>query len=392
MNLLDYDSDGDEEILKTATGLKKPVDAAPKAAEKAKEAEAEEAEESEEEEEHGPFCNCSDCEQLMLRFMAKNLQTKGIRFKCKLSGELFNSKAAAAEHFKVAYAADLQDFKKQKNPKLFQSKPTKEQIAAAARKQSFSRDDVLKKRPIDEDASFGGWAKKEKPAPAPCETEEYQQMMEADVFVAPPWAGQQRPTDDDATEMDKDFDRRIQEAQATRFARRNILEVNKEVTRCKLCYKTLPSPKACEQHIKVEHQDDFKKEIKIWERFLFATCKRQPPFGWVCKICNIFFPSDGATWRHVGKEVFIRLEERHITSWSEKEDRWGHEEDDECCGDGMNVGRLSYDSVMQMNRATALEEQAKLAQGSSQQKEQESSSSSDSEPEGGGKVVPIKEF
>jgi len=325
----------------------------------------------------------------MLRFMAKNLQTKGIRFKCKLSGELFNSKAAAADHFKRVSATELQNFKKEKMPKLYQTRITKEQLAAAARKQSFSRDDVLKKRPIDEDSSFGGWAKKEKPAPAPCETEEYHQMMEAPIFTAPPWAGQ-RPTDDDATEMDKDVDRRIQEAQTTRFARRNVLEVNKEVTRCKLCYKTLPNRPACEQHIRAEHQDDFKKEIKIWERFLFSTCKRQPPFGYLCKICNTFFPSDGATWRHVGKEVFIRLEERHIKEWQDKEDRWGHEEDDECCGDGMNMGRLSYDSVMAMNKANASEEQAKTAQLGDDK--QESSSSSDSEPEGGGKAVPIKEF
>eukprot|EP00931_Biecheleriopsis_adriatica_P056509 TRINITY_DN33480_c0_g1_i1.p1 TRINITY_DN33480_c0_g1~~TRINITY_DN33480_c0_g1_i1.p1 ORF type:complete len:398 (-),score=125.80 TRINITY_DN33480_c0_g1_i1:15-1208(-) len=346
---------------------------------------------------HDSFCECEDCSQLLLRFMGKNLQTKGIRFKCKLSGELFSTKAEASEHFRDAYADELQKFKKAKMPKLFQRGTSKEDLAALARKQLFSRDAVLaKKRPIDEDASFGGWAKKEKPAPAPCETEEYQQQMESEVFTAPPWLGAQRPTDEDATDMDKGVDRQIVQAQTTRFCKRNILEVKKEVVRCKLCYKTLSSTKECEDHIRKDHEDDFKKEIRIWERFLFSTCKRQPPFGWVCKICQIFFPSDGACWRHVGKECYIRLEERHMGAWHEKEDRWGHEEDEECCGDGMNVGKgLSWESVMQFNEAEAKQKEAEAraaaAKAAPRPEEEESSSSSEDEAKVG-KVQAIREF
>jgi len=171
--------------------------------------------------------------------------------------------------------------------------------------------------------------------------------------------------------------------------------VKKDLVRCKLCYKTLPSATACEQHICADHEEDFQKEIKMWERFLFTTCKRQPPFGWVCKICGIFFASDGACWRHVGKEVYIRNEERHVTTWREKEDRWGHAEEEECCGDGINVGRgLSYESVMAFNKAQADEDQKKDEAAMSKENKKpvvESSSSSEDE-DNLGKVQPIQEF
>lgn len=208
-----------------------------------------------------------------------------------------------------------------------------------------------------------------------------------------PPAGQ-RPTDDDATEMDREVDKRITQAQTLRFCKRNVLEVKREVVRCKLCYKTLPSARACEEHISKDHEEDFKKELKMWERFLFTTCKRQPPFGWVCKICQTFFASDGACWRHVGKEVYIKFEERHMGAWHEKEDRWGHAEDEECCGDGINAGGgMSYESVLAFNKAQADEEREneRLAlKKASQQVQEESSSSDDDEPVG--KMQQIEEF
>lgn len=214
------------------------------------------------------------------------------------------------------------------------------------------------------------------------------------VVLQIPCAGQ-KPTDDDATEMDREVDKRITQAQTLRFCKRNVLEVKKDTVRCKLCYKTLPSTRACEEHIGKDHEEDFKKELKMWERFLFTTCKRQPPFGWVCKICQIFFATDGACWRHVGKEVYIKFEERHMGAWHEKEDRWGHAEDEECCGDGINVGGgLSYESVMAFHQAQAAEEEAKnrLEMKKASQAVQEESSSSDEEEEKVGKVQQIEEF
>lgn len=393
MNFLgDYDSDGEDAT--TASKRPSPAAAKPLGDVLEKEGSTRSPDDSDDDakEEHDSFCKCEDCSTLLLRFLGKNLQTKGIRFKCKLSGQLFASKAEASGHFMEAYAAELQTFKKQKMPKLFQTGMTKEQLDKLLRQQAFAVDRVLGKRPADVDASFGGWAKKEKPAPAPCETEEYAEMMEDPVFTAPPWA-QQRPSNDDATEMDKGFDKQIFEAQTTRFCKRNILEVKKDVVRCKLCYKTLGSTRECEAHIRSEHKNDFEKEIKIWERFLFTTCKRQPPFGWVCKICQIFFPSDGACWRHVGKEVYIRGEERHRGSWQDKEDRWGHEEDEECCGDGFNANGLSMESVMQIRRAEEAKAKADAAAAAQKKaQEEESSSSSDSEDNKIGKVQAIREF
>jgi len=344
-------------------------------------------------EQHDAFCECTDCSMLLLRFMAKHLQTKGIRFKCKLCNAMFTSKDGAADHFRKIHTAEVQAFKKEKMPRLFQNGPSKEELAALARQRAFARDKVLGKRLADEDASFGGWAKKEKPAPPPCETPEYEGMMQSEIFTAPPWEGQ-RPTDDDATEMDREVDKRITQAQTLRFCKRNVLEVKREVVRCKLCYKTLPSARACEEHISKDHEEDFKKELKMWERFLFTTCKRQPPFGWVCKICQTFFASDGACWRHVGKEVYIKFEERHMGAWHEKEDRWGHAEDEECCGDGINAGGgMSYESVLAFNKAQADEEREneRLAlKKASQQVQEESSSSDDDEPVG--KMQQIEEF
>jgi len=284
----------------------------------------------------------------MARFTAKSLQTKGIRFKCKLCSDLVARKADAAEHFQSAHAKELQDFKKQKLPKLFEDPKIK--AAAAAKKISFAREDVLgKKRKIDDgDVNFGGWAKKEAPEPAPCETDAYQEAMQADIFTAPPWMSMPAPllTSEGASDTDKQIDTHVSQAQVRRFSTRNILEVNATTVRCKLCYKTHPGRAQAEKHVFEAHQTEFEKETEIWHRFLVTSSKRQPPFGWVCKICNLFFPTDQATWRHLGKEVFIRREERHAGSWHEKEDRWGHEQDQECCGDGINVAMgLSFDSV-----------------------------------------------
>merc|ERR1712187_505205 len=129
-----------------------------------------------------------------------------------------------------------------------------------------------------------------------------------------------------------------------------ILAVKAQIVRCKLCYKTFESSLQTEKHIRETHEQDFKKELEIWERFMHTTCRRQPPFGWVCKVCQLFFPTDGAVWRHLGKEVYIRKEERHADEWHNKEDRWGHEEDEECCGDGIGFARgMSYDTVRMFN-------------------------------------------
>merc|ERR1712216_269151 len=89
-----------------------------------------------------------------------------------------------------------------------------------------------------------------------------------------------------------------------------------------------------EKHVNLEHQNDFAKEREVWERFVRVTARRQPPFGYVCKICGIFFPDDKACWRHLGKEIYVRKEERHAEAWRDKEERWGHEEeesDDDVC-------------------------------------------------------------
>ena len=45
-----------------------------------------------------------------------------------------------------------------------------------------------------QDASFGGWAKKEKPPPPPCETAEYEGLMQTEIFTAPPWEGPMTPS------------------------------------------------------------------------------------------------------------------------------------------------------------------------------------------------------
>merc|ERR1712151_624190 len=200
----------------------------------------------------------------------------------------------------------------------------------------------------NDDVGFGGWAKKAKPEPPPCEQPGYQEMMQAEVFTAPPWLNMPTPLEDDkdATDTEKQVDQHVLQAQVRRFTSRNVLEVKKDTVRCKLCYKTHGSTGECEKHIISAHREEFQKEQEIWHRFLYTLSKRQPPFGWVCKVCNLFFPTDNSVWRHLGKEVFIRREERHADQWKEKEDRWGHEQEQECCGDGMNVSsRLSFDSI-----------------------------------------------
>jgi len=308
---------------------------------------------------HAPTCSCEECERLLERFSAKSLQTKGIRFKCKLCGETMARKETASTHFQQHHRTELQGFKREKNPKMFQPKPK-----AVAGKISFAREDILgtKKRPRDEDAAFGGWTKKEKPEPPPCEHPDYKEQMNEPILIAPPWESGSKPSDEDATQMDKEVDGHIAQAQIKRFCKRNSLEVRAGSCRCKLCFKMLGSVEETQKHIIDAHEADFKKEMTIWERYCLTTCKRQPPFGWVCKVCNLFFPSDGNVWRHLGKEVFIRQEERHLTEWHDREDRWGHEDDQECCGDGMSVGGgLSMESVNAMNQAQAREEALRQA-------------------------------
>jgi len=312
---------------------------------------------------HTSACECEDCEGLMARFVAKSLQTKGIRFKCKLCSELVARKADAADHMQDAHSSELQVFKRQKQPTLFDEA---KKVVPAAKKFSFARADVLgKKRTMEdvEDNKFAGWAKKEKPEPPPCEQEGYQdQMQQNEVLSAPPWMNQPVPLsqDTEATDTEKVVDQHVVNAQAKRFTSRNILEVKKDVVRCKLCYKTFGNGQETEKHIIEAHRDEFEKELQIWHRFLHTMSKRQPPFGWVCKICNLFFPTDNSTWRHIGKEVFIRREERHLDLWKEKEDRWGHEADQECCGDGMNSNGLSFDSIKQIQEQTQREEGRQL--------------------------------
>lgn len=259
------------------------------------------------------------------------------------------SKALAGLHFQKQHVEELQAFKRQKLPALFQALPKLGQEKAAVSKISFAREDILKKRPVDDAVSFGGWAKKEKPELPPCERPENQQPDEP-VLTAPPWMNASKPVDTEATQMDKEVDGHVVQAQIKRFSKRNVLEVNPTSARCKLCFKVIGTSTECEKHIAETHKEDFEKELQMWERFLFTVCKRQPPFGWVCKVCNQFFPSDAMTWRHLGKEVFLRREERHMTQWHEKEDRWGHEEDAECCGDGMSFGQgFSFDSIRRFN-------------------------------------------
>jgi len=297
----------------------------------------------------------------MARFVAKSLQTKGIKFKCKLCSGMISRKADAGDHIADEHADELQAFKKQKMPKLFEE--PKKVAVAAAKKISFAREDVLgKKRKIQDDVcdlNFGGWAKKEKPEPPPCMQEGYQDPNQQEVITAPPWMNQPVPLshDPEATDTEKTVDQHVVNAQAKRFTSRNILEVKRDIVRCKLCYKTFKSGQETEKHIIDEHREEFDKEQQIWHRFLHTMAKRQPPFGWVCKICNLFFPTDNSTWRHIGKEVYIRREERHLDNWKEKEDRWGHETDQECCGDGMNVMGMSIDNVKMMQDATQREQE-----------------------------------
>merc|ERR1719213_575148 len=76
-----------------------------------------------------------------------------------------------------------------------------------------------------------------------------------------------------------------------------------------------------------------------------------------CKICQKYFGDDGAVWRHLGKECFITKDSRHVEVWREKEDRWGHEDDAECCGDGTNFARgMSFESVQLFQEAAARKE------------------------------------
>jgi len=310
---------------------------------------------------------------LLLRFVAKSVQTKGIRFKCRLCGEMMATKAVSSLHFQsAAHAADLQAFKRQKNPKIFEA--AKAAAKAEVPKISFARDAVLgKKRPVDEDASFGGWTKKEKPEPPPIMRPEYQQEAEP-ILQAPPWQNAQRPSNENASQMDKEVDGHIAQAQVKRFSKRNVLEVNPTTVRCKLCFKVIGTLPEAERHVVACHCEDFEKEMKIWERFCHTSAKRQPPFGWVCKICSTFFPSDADTWRHLGKEVYIRREERHLTQWHDKEDRWGHEDDQECCGDGMSVGGgLSFESVQRFQEASKREDAERDAKAMASNKGDESS-------------------
>eukprot|EP00929_Paragymnodinium_shiwhaense_P063383 TRINITY_DN31664_c0_g1_i1.p2 TRINITY_DN31664_c0_g1~~TRINITY_DN31664_c0_g1_i1.p2 ORF type:complete len:416 (+),score=158.73 TRINITY_DN31664_c0_g1_i1:131-1378(+) len=300
---------------------------------------------------HGAACDCDDCNLLLMRFAASKMQTKGIRFKCKLCGTMANSKQLSQMHFQGAHGAELMAYKKQKEPRLFEAAPkNRADLFKAKQKASFKVEDVLGKRLPDEDKSFGGFAKKEAPEPAPCTTDEYQEQLQEDIITAAPWVNAQRPSNENATPEDLALDASIRDSQMKRFTTRNCLTVDPTTVRCKLCYKTFGSAVHTQRHIMQAHQDDFGKEAKMWERFLFTVCKRQPPFGWICKVCNLFFPDDGAVWRHVGKEVYVRREERHMGSWQDREDRWGHEEDAECCGDGMTIAQgLSYDSVQQFN-------------------------------------------
>jgi len=345
---------------------------------------------------HGAACDCEDCESLVARFVAKNLQAKGIRFKCKLCSELVARKADAAEHIQISHSTGLQAFKQVKQPKLFEA-TTKVVTTAAAKKISFAREDVLgrKRKMDDEKVGFGGWAKKEKPEPPPCEMEGYQDGRE-DVIGIAPWVGQPVPlsNDTEATDTERQVDQHVVNAQAKRFTSRNVLEVKRDVIRCKLCYKTFDTLGKTEKHIIEDHRDDFDKELKIWHRFLHTYSKRQPPFGWVCKICNIFFPTDNSTWRHIGKEVFIRREEKHKAQWTEKEDRWGHEEDGECCGDGMNsAGGQSFETIQQITDATKKEEERerRALEGEGRPGDEAASSSEESESTHGVEKK-IKEF
>lgn len=337
---------------------------------------------------HLATCQCDDCEALLARFAAKNLQTKGIRFRCKFCDEAMAKKENSSAHFRQRHGEHLQGFKKEKNPKLFEKK----RRAQGPAKISFARDDILKKRPRDIDEAFGGWAKKEKPEPPPCEVAEQQGETEP-ILTAPPWANAQRPIDEDASQMDKEVDGHIAQAQVKRFSTRNTLEVRAGQARCKLCFKMIGLASCCAKHVIEAHEDDFQREMQIWERFLFTTCRRQPPFGWVCKVCQLFFPTDAAVWRHLGKEVFIRREERHQTVWKDKEDRWGHQEDEECCGDGMSGGGLSMESVKLIQQEAAREEAVAQAKRMSVKKGEESG-----EEEGPanladvGVVKPISEF
>merc|ERR1719476_219665 len=108
------------------------------------------------------------------------VQTKGIRFNCKLCGGLAAKKTDAVAHIQENHSLELRAFKAEKRPALF----THGGRSKAKVKVSFSRADVLGKRPRDDSMSFGGWAKKEKPDPAP--------MVEAaanenePVLIAPP--------------------------------------------------------------------------------------------------------------------------------------------------------------------------------------------------------------
>lgn len=343
-------------------------------------------------EKHGASCDCDECGTLLLRFITKSIQTKGIRFKCRLCGELTITKTQASTHLQRGpHAAEFQAFKKQKAPRLFESTTGSVGAKFSVPKISFAREDVLKKRPADQDTSFGGWTKKEKPELPPCERPEYQEEAQ-DVLTAPPWITGQRPTDENASVIDKEVDGHIAKAQIKRFSKRNVLEINPTSVRCKLCFKVIGTLAQTEKHVIEAHQEDFEKEMKIWERFLFATSKRTPPFGWSCKVCSMFFKSDGDAWRHLGKEVFLRREERHLNQWHEKEDRWGHEEDWECCGDGISFSQgMSYESVMKFQESARQEALAKELG-----KRVEESSDSDEEgndaPVNVGQVNPIEEF
>ncbi|CAE7252513.1 unnamed protein product [Symbiodinium natans] len=86
MNLLVGSYDSDEEEAPPQGELPRPLDLQSKLVVPAKCEEVTPSFDPEPQEEfdsglHDPECECEHCAMLMLRFMAKNLQTKGIRFK-----------------------------------------------------------------------------------------------------------------------------------------------------------------------------------------------------------------------------------------------------------------------------------------------------------------------
>lgn len=314
-------------------------------------------------EKHHCLCSCDDCAPLASRFCAKSVVTAGVKFRCKICKLTFAKKADAGLHCQATHGTELQEFKREKNPALFEELKEKDKYvpdAAIFAVDSVLRSEVLKKRKAT--STFGEWEKRDDSL-----TQELMGPLPPELIEADSSGPLQIPTefmrdqDGNLKEVEvsargydisaKQIEDNIGDAQMRTFCFKHILEVAPGTVRCKLCYGTFPTVKETEKHIGIDHKKEFDTEIETWLRFCRTSSRRQPPQGFVCMVCNKMFPDDASVWRHLGKEVWILNRRLHMEAFEEKKGKWLHAEEEECCGDGINVGvGVSYDTVKAFNK------------------------------------------